>query len=143
MTVVGVDPHYAKPYAATVVRDGEILLQCKCTLAHLYEVVDDLRREVGPSNLLLAVEDQYMNKSYKVAKGLSWSAGKVLAVGELLGVPAQVVNVASWKSKMHAQKGTHVAASVDRGGLPDDDLASSHLIALYAVEYDGQGKPRG
>lgn len=140
MTVMGVDPHYAKPYAVTVVRDNDIILQAKCELRRLYDLIESLR---GDGGLLVAVEDQYMNKNFKVAKGLSWAAGKALGACELLGVESQVVNVASWKSKMGAQKGTHVAVSVARGGLPDDDLASSHLIALYAGEYDGQGKPRG
>jgi Holliday junction resolvasome RuvABC endonuclease subunit len=137
LTVFGVDPHTAKPLALTVVRDGAVAYQAKVDLRQLYDLAAGLRPD------LLAVEDQYMSKNYKVAKGLSWAAGGVLGVGELLGIPTQVVNVATWKSKMGAQKGTHVVASTLRGGAADDDLASSHLIALYAEQYDGQGKPRG
>lgn len=128
MTVVGVDPHYAKPLAYTILRDKVIVYQGKCDLRTLFDLCNGIKPD------LLAVEDQYMSKNYKVAKGLSWAAGGVLGVAELLGIKSMVVNVATWKSKMGAQKGTHVMVSKALGGAPDDDLASSHLIALYAAD---------
>lgn len=131
MTFVGVDPHWAKPYAVTAVAGcGKILLQAKCELASLYRVLEDLRR--AGDEPVLAVEDQYMAKNYNVAKKLSWSAGKAMGVAELLGLPCVTVNVATWKARMRAQKGRHVEVSEALGGVPDDDLASSHLIAEHA-----------
>jgi len=129
MLVFAVDPHTAKPLALTVLRDGIIEYQIKLDLTALY----DLAKGLNPD--LIAVEDQYMSRNYKVAKGLSWAAGGVLGVAEILKIRSVVVNVATWKSKMGAQKGTHIIVSTDLGGVADDDLASSHLIAKYAEEY--------
>lgn len=125
----GCDPHYAKPLALTVLRDGIIEYQIKLDLDVLYTLVKGLKPD------LIAVEDQYMSKNFKVAKGLSWAAGGVLGVAEILKIRSVVVNVATWKSKMGAQKGTHIPVSTNLGGIKDDDLASSHLIALYAEKY--------
>lgn len=124
------DPHGSKPYAVTVLEDGDIQYQGKLSLGGLVEFM----RAVTPD--LVAVEDQYLSKNYKVAKLLSWSAGKVMGVSEILGVRCEVVNVATWKArfKVTRGKGSHLPVSVSMGGLDDDDLASSHLIAIYAAE---------
>jgi hypothetical protein len=87
---------------------------------------------------VVAIEDQYMAKNYKVAKSLSWSAGRVMGVSELAGVRFVVVNVATWKAAMRAQKGTHVARAAEIfGGEYEDDEASAVLIAAYAAGVKG------
>lgn len=139
MIVLGVDPHGAKPYAFTVLlADGGapiILAQGKGDLRS----VDAIMETYVPD--LVAVEDQYLSRNYKVAKALSQSAGKVLGAAELRKVRTTVVNVATWKARFGVAKGkgSHVAESVRRGGLDDDDVASSHLIALHAAMAEGAG----
>jgi hypothetical protein len=130
MTFIGVDPHWAKPYAVTVLlENGLIVRQDSCNLEFLYGLV---KSAMSGGETVVAIEDQYMNKNYSVAKKLSWSAGKVMGAAELAGALTVTVNVATWKARMGAQKGRHVEVSVSMGGAPDDDLASSHLIAEHA-----------
>lgn len=133
MIILGIDPHVSKPYAMTLLNGDAILMQAKGDVKTLDVVLSAYKVDV------VAVEDQYLNRNYSTAKGLSWSAGKVMGVAELRGVRVVVVNVASWKAYFHVMKGGHVKASVLRRGLEDDDLASSHLIALYALEVEGDG----
>lgn len=135
LRVMGVDPHGAKPFAFTVLEGREVVTQGKGDVRSL-----DMCMEVFKPDLV-AVEDQYMAKNYKVAKMLSQSAGKALGVAELRGVKAVTVNVATWKARFKVLKGhgAHVPVSVALGGLEDDDLASSHLIALHAFEEAARG----
>ena len=130
MTILGVDPHSAKPYGYAVL-DGERVVRAgECSLIALQRIL--LESKVD----LVAVEDQYMAKNYRVAKALSWSAGKVMALAELSGTRCAVVNVATWKSKMRAQKGTHEARAEELFGMRwSDDVASAVLIAAYARDY--------
>jgi len=129
MTFIGVDPHWAKPYAVTILVDGVITKQVLCEITYLHSLIQECYR--ADPETVVAVEDQYMNKNYNTAKKLSWSAGKVMGVAELVGAVCTPVNVASWKAKMKAQKGLHVEVSVLLGGTAHDDLASSHLIAEF------------
>lgn len=130
MIVLGIDPHTAKPYGWALVDSisGGLVSFGTGSLLEVQAVI------AGHGPGLVAVEDQYMNRNYKVAKGLSWSAGKVMGIAEAAGVVHVTVNVATWKSKMHAQKGTHVAVVRQRFGVDaSDDEASAILIAAYAA----------
>jgi len=132
--VLGVDPHGSKPYGFAILdREGDLAPTVYLSGLCMLDTIASMIREFKPD--LVAVEDQYMARNYKVAKALSWSAGKVMGAAELAGVPFRVVNVASWKAHMRAQKGTHVArASELFGGAFEDDEASAALMAAYAME---------
>lgn len=128
MKVLGIDPHSAKPYGWALVVDGRLERHGTGGLAEVQSLI-------GPHLDLVAIEDQYLNRSFKVSKALSISAGKVYGVAELAGVPTATVNVASWKSAFGCSKGggTHVhAVSLAVGEELPDDEASAAGIALYA-----------
>jgi Holliday junction resolvasome RuvABC endonuclease subunit len=138
MRVLGIDPHGAKPYGFAILdrEDGlpysRVFLSGLCDLGVLYGMIREFKPDV------VAIEDQYMNKNYKVAKSLSWSAGKVMGAAELAHTEWMVVNVATWKSVMQAQKGTHIARAAELfGGKFEDDEASAVLIAAYAIGQKG------
>ncbi len=124
--IIGVDPHYAKPLSFTVLRGEEIVAQSKGDIRTL----DILLEAYHPD--LVAVEDQYLNKNYNTAKKLAWVAGKVMGLCELRKIRCESVNVSTWKACFRVLRGGHEDVSKVLGGIPDDDLASSHLIAAWA-----------
>lgn len=130
MKVLGVDPHITKPYGYALMEDDILITFGESSLVNIW---DNLHMwDVD----LVVVEDQYMAKNYNTAKRLSWSAGKVMGLCEVIGVRCVDVNVATWKSKMKAQKGIHVERVQEIFGKKvSDDEASAILIAKYASEY--------
>ena len=137
MKVLGVDPHSAKPYGWAVVEDGRLVSSGLADVKQLFGLMDSAL--FGRADLV-AVEDQYLSRNYKVAKELSTSAGKALGAAELLDIPAVSVNVAKWKAAFNcsAGKGSHVHAVSMVLCLPcglgelGDDEASAAGIAWYA-----------
>lgn len=127
---LGIDPHSAKPYGYALYERGVVVQYGCATLVEVHALM-------GAYDLdLVAIEDQYMNRNYKVAKALSVSAGKVAGLAEVAGVRVAFANVASWKSKAGAQGGRHVEVVRERYGLEaSDDEASAILIAEYAEKY--------
>ena len=90
--------------------------------------------------VLVAVEDQYLAKNFKVTKSLSLSAGKVLGLAEVRGIKTASVNVAKWKAAFHCSegRGSHIQAvtmALRRYilGDPNDDEASAIGIGWYAM----------
>ena len=130
MKILGIDPHCTKPYGYALLEDGDIVCFGESTLQNMWENLHIWDID------LVAVEDQYMAKNYNTAKRLSWSAGKIMGLAEVLGIPFVDINVATWKSKMKAQKGVHIERVREIFGIEvSDDEASAILIAKYASEY--------
>jgi Holliday junction resolvasome RuvABC endonuclease subunit len=137
MKVLGVDPHSVKPYGWAFIEDGRLVSSGLANIKQLFGLMDSaLFGKVD----LVAVEDQYLSRNYKVAKELSTSAGKALGAAELLDIPAVSVNVAKWKAAFRCSggKGSHVHAVSMALCLPcglgelGDDEASAAGIAWYA-----------
>lgn len=132
MIIMGIDPASSKPYAFSAINQEEIFMQGKSDLKGFVSAIKLCKPD------LIAIEDQYFSKNYKTAKGLSWSTGKIMGIAEIMNIPYKIINVATWKGyfgllKKGHIKNNHIEKSVSLGGQNDDDLASSHLIALYTI----------
>lgn len=100
--VVGVDPSWAKPMAVAYVA----IASCEKAPALLdFRTVSDIKEMqsfLGTYHMIdtIFIEDQFMKVNYDTAKKLSWATGKVMGLAEMLGLEYDIVNVASWKSRM-------------------------------------------
>ena len=150
LVVVGVDPHAAKPYSwAAWRRDGRsetLLLARYGALVELYGDVKTRFTHLGGCSLV-AVEDQFMSRNYKVAKQLSWAAGKVAGAMEILGCPYEFVNVAKWQSYFGfagKSKDRHLWQEAKKScgsqwrdcWEGNEDVGAAILIGLYALRIE-------
>ncbi len=133
MKVLGVDPHSAKPYGWALLEDDKPIQYGKANLISIQAIMDLNKLD------LVAIEDQYLARNFKVTKSLSLSAGKVLGLAEVRGIKTVSVNVAKWKAAFHCieGKGSHIQAVTMAlrkyiQGNPDDDEASAIGIGWYA-----------
>lgn len=142
MRVLGVDPHSAKPYGLAVLETSgsqgfNLLWHGEGDLFFVNNLLLDTMQLFIPAPInFVAIEDQYLNRNFKVSKALSWSAGMVAGLATIAGIRHAFVNVATWKSKTGAAGGRHVEVVRDRYEVEaSDDAASAILIAEYALKY--------
>lgn len=91
MVFISVDPSSSKGQAYAV-WDGK-LVEC----GKIFTTKDwaDVLFRVCPEKVYL--EDQYMAKNFKTAKGLTLEVGKLIGVCELQSIPWEILNVATWQ----------------------------------------------
>ena len=145
MKILSVDPHARKRYAWARWEDGRLLDYGTISVMSKFGFLVSWAE-------LVAIEDQYLAKSFKTSKEIAWAAGKVAGIAEYHHRPYMFVNVASWKSGMKLLNGSEkltpkakVAAMIHaaevlvgtQGNLRGDvfkvteDLASAILIGCY------------
>ncbi len=143
--VIGIDPSISKGQAFSVWKDNKLKT---CGKFHsLIQWVAILNREEPD---LILIEDQYLAINYKTSKELSLMTGKLMGIAELLNKKVEIVNVATWQSrlgvltigrscKLSERRKLKMAALITLAGkfikLDDDDIAAAVLIP-YAMRYD-------
>ena len=143
MKLLAIDPAYAKPYGFSFWVDGRLVEK---GLFGSMDIASDL---VSGADFVV-IEDQYNRFNYKVSKGLSLAAGKILGLCEYFNVDYQIINIAKWQNyfnlyksiqgmKGQKRKIAKVDLTIEKArqydeDINDVDIASAVLIGAYTVD---------
>lgn len=149
MNLISIDPHIIKPYAYSIWVNGEL------ENYGYFKAIFEFNMLVIKSGVdLVLIEDQFLGKNFSTAKALTLNTGKIVGICELHDIKHEIINVATWKSKLpelqrfdkdktltkYRRKKAKVQAMIDKateiinregmkGHLIDEDIASAVLIA--------------
>lgn len=146
MTIIGVDPHSAKPHAVAVYT-GKWAFYDYTTL-EFAGLLDDLIDKVGSSTeIVVAIEDQFMMRHTGLKK-LIQHAGQIQGVCIAADVIWTMVNVAKWQSafgltgidkkeraQRYVEKARYLLGGTATDYLKEDltqDQAVAALLSVYA-----------
>ncbi len=144
MIYMGIDPAIKKPHAYSIWEDNKVIRVGKFSyMCELWSILHKWNID------LVLLEDQYLAISYNTAKHMTFRSGMIAGICEYLSVNLEVVNVATWTSRLKIYKDIEKGLSVYKrkkekfkrlikyasqfSEILDEDIASAVLIP-YAMK---------